>query len=156
MFIYRSHGFLMASSEMRSKKVISVSNVIAGFLCSWKLERRLRHRDLVCLQSQSCQTLCNLVDCGPPVPSVHRIFQARILQWVAISHSRWTQVSCISCIGSWILYHCATWEAKNRDLPPKYSFLHLTSLKCTQPSKIWLFGQTMKSKIFLFPLSNIK
>ena len=23
----------------------------------------------------------------------------------------WTCVSCVSCIGSWILYHCATWEA---------------------------------------------
>ena len=22
-----------------------------------------------------------------------------------------TCVSCISCIGKWILYHCATWEA---------------------------------------------
>ena len=41
----------------------------------------------------------------------------RILEWVAISSSRgssqprnWTRVSYISCIGRWILYHCATWE----------------------------------------------
>ena len=39
------------------------------------------------------------------------IFQARILEWVAISSSRgssqprdWTRVSCNSCISSWILY----------------------------------------------------
>ena len=43
--------------------------------------------------------------------SVHGIFQARILEWVAISSSRrpsWTRdrtrVSCVSCIGRWILY----------------------------------------------------
>ena len=41
----------------------------------------------------------------------HRIFQARILEWVAISYSRgssWprdrTHISCVSCIGRWYLY----------------------------------------------------
>ena len=44
--------------------------------------------------------------------SVRGIFQARILEWVAIPFSRrsspprdQTQVSSVSCIGSWILYH---------------------------------------------------
>ena len=37
---------------------------------------------------QLCQTLCNPVDCSPPVSSIHGIFQARILEWVAISFSR--------------------------------------------------------------------
>ena len=53
--------------------------------------------------AQSCQTLCDPVDCSPPFFSVHEIFQARILEWVAISFSRgsnWpkdqTQVSCIA------------------------------------------------------------
>ena len=36
----------------------------------------------------SCLTLCNLMDCGLPGSSVHGIFQARILKWVAISFSR--------------------------------------------------------------------
>ena len=31
--------------------------------------------------------LCNLKDCSPPGSSVHGIFQARILEWVAISSS---------------------------------------------------------------------
>ena len=35
--------------------------------------------------SQSCPTLCNPMDCGIPGSSVHGIFQARILEWVAIS-----------------------------------------------------------------------
>ena len=30
------------------------------------------------------QTVCDPVDCSPPVSSVHGILQARILEWVAI------------------------------------------------------------------------
>ena len=33
---------------------------------------------------QSCQTLCDPIDCSPPGSFVNGIFQARILQWVAI------------------------------------------------------------------------
>ena len=36
--------------------------------------------------AQSCLTLCDPMDCSPPGSSVHRIFQARILKWVAISY----------------------------------------------------------------------
>ena len=38
--------------------------------------------------AQSCPTLCNLMDCSPPGSSVHRILQARILEWVATPFSR--------------------------------------------------------------------
>ena len=38
--------------------------------------------------AQSCPTLCDPVDCSLPGSSVHGIFQARILEWVAISFSR--------------------------------------------------------------------
>ena len=37
---------------------------------------------------QSCRTLCNPMDCSPPGYSVHGIFQAGMLEWVAISFSR--------------------------------------------------------------------
>ena len=53
--------------------------------------------------AQSCPTLCDPLDCSLPGFSVHGIFQARVLEWVAISFSRgsfWprdqTQVSCIA------------------------------------------------------------
>ena len=36
----------------------------------------------------SCLTLCNPMDCSLPGSSVHGIFQARVLEWVAISFSR--------------------------------------------------------------------
>ena len=39
------------------------------------------------LVAQSCPTLCDPMDCNPQGSSVHEIFQARILEWVAISFS---------------------------------------------------------------------
>ena len=73
----------------------------------------------VCLVAQWYLTLCSPTDCSPPGSSVHRISQARILEWVAISSSRvysWardqTCISCVSCLGRQILYHCTPWEAK--------------------------------------------
>ena len=38
--------------------------------------------------AQSCPTLSGPVDCSLPGSSLHGIFQARILEWVAISFSR--------------------------------------------------------------------
>ena len=38
-----------------------------------------------CLSAQSCLTLCDPMDNSPPGSSVSWIFQARILEWVAIS-----------------------------------------------------------------------
>ena len=61
---------------------------------SWKKESTV---------AQSWPTLCNPMDCSLPASSIHRIFQARVLKWVAISFSRgssrsrdWTWVSCIA------------------------------------------------------------
>ena len=44
--------------------------------------------DKECMHAQSCLTLCDPTDCSPPGPSVHGIFQARTLEWVAISFPR--------------------------------------------------------------------
>ena len=37
---------------------------------------------------QSCPTLSDPMDCSPPDSSIHGIFQARVLEWVAIAFSR--------------------------------------------------------------------
>ena len=37
--------------------------------------------------AQSCPTLHNAMDCSPPGSSVHGIFQARVLEWGAITFS---------------------------------------------------------------------
>ena len=41
-----------------------------------------------CARAQSCPTLCNPMDCSLPGSSDQGIFQASILEWVAISYAR--------------------------------------------------------------------
>ena len=60
----------MVITGMRLLKVAKTANI--KMLCS----------------AQSCLTLCDPLDYSPPGSSVHGIFQARILEWVAISYSR--------------------------------------------------------------------
>ena len=70
--------------------------------------------DLLCCWAQSCPALCSPVVCSPPGSSVHGLFQARILEWVAMPSSRGsspprdqTHISCVVCFGRQILYlHC--------------------------------------------------
>ena len=57
----------------------------------------------LCLVAHLWPTLCNPLDCSLPGSSVHGIFQARILEWVAIFFSKGsslprnqTHVSCIA------------------------------------------------------------
>ena len=64
------------------------------------------------------QLFCDPMDCSLPDSSVHGIFQARILAWAAISFSRASScskdriyISCGSCLGKWVLYQWAIWEA---------------------------------------------
>ena len=67
----------------------------------------------MCAKSlQSCPTLCDPMDCSLPSSSIHRVLQARILEWVTVPCSRGssrprdgTRVSYVSCIGRWLLYH---------------------------------------------------
>ena len=66
----------------------------------------------VCAKSlQSCPTLCDSMDHSPPGFSVHRAFQARILEWVTMPFSRgssqprdWTHV-CYICTGRPVLHY---------------------------------------------------
>ena len=63
-----------------------------------------------CSVTQSCSILWDPLDYSLPGSSVDAISQARILERVAISSCRGsfpsrnsTQISCVSCIGRWIL-----------------------------------------------------
>ena len=53
----------------------------------WELRLSL-HTKSLCAQLLVHVQLCNLMNCSPPGSSVQGIFQARILEWVAISFSR--------------------------------------------------------------------
>ena len=52
-------------------------------LCKIKVDSGLPLSvDMVCAKSLQSYDSCNPMDCGPPGSSVHRILQARILEWV--------------------------------------------------------------------------
>ena len=77
--------------------------VDTSYMCGWVplQSTRNHHKTInqlsVCLVAQSAPTLFDPMDCGPPGSSVHRILQARILDWVAMPSFRdRTQVSCIA------------------------------------------------------------
>ena len=53
--------------------------------------------------AQSCPTLLDPMDCSLPGSSLHGIFQARVLEWVAISFSRGSSQPRDS---TWIYPHC--------------------------------------------------
>ena len=61
------------------------------------------------------QLFWDTIDCSPPDSSVRGISQARILEWLAISFSRWSSRlrdwTHIACTGRRILYHWAIREA---------------------------------------------
>ena len=76
-----------------------------------------------CSVAQSCLTLWDPMECSLLGSTVLGIFQARILEWIAISSSRESSQpgrdhTCITCvpwvswIGRWILYHSTSWEAQ--------------------------------------------
>ena len=74
------------------------------------------------LASKLCLTFCDPMDCSLLGSSVHRVFQARVLEWVAIPSSRgsswprnWTSVSCISYIAGRFFYPWATRKAQKRE-----------------------------------------
>ena len=122
----------------------------------WCLERRIsgsrwdthdeaRYWDLKCV----CPTLCNPIDCSPPSSSVHGIFQAKILDWVATSYPRGSSQPwnwSISCTGRLILYHWTTREALwyMRGTPKLIIQGHLGtgSVKWKQMKHLlWLYGK---------------
>ena len=83
----------------------------------------------VCVRAQARSIVSDslqLIYCSQPGPSVHGIFQARILKWVAISSSRGSSrsrdrfcISHVSFIGRQILYHCITWKPPSHIVLPK-------------------------------------
>ena len=67
---------------------------------------------------QSCPTLCDPIDGSPPGSSTHGIFQARTLEWVAISFSNaWKgKVKVKSLSRVWLLV--SPWTAAYQAPPP--------------------------------------
>ena len=74
------------------------------------------------LVAQSCLTLCDPVDCSLPGFSIHRIFQARVLEWVAISFPRGSSQARNQTRVSHIVDRCFTlWATREVLRDPKQS-----------------------------------
>ena len=78
---------------------------------------------------RSCPTLCNPMDCSLPGSSVHGIFQARVLEWVAIPFSRgssWPRDR------TWVSRtagrHLTTWATREASSPRKWHHITHSSL----------------------------
>jgi len=69
---------------------------------------------IACLHAQSCPTLCDPMNCSLPGSSVHGIFQARILEWVAISSSRGSSLQELNSHFLRLLH----WQVKSLPLCP--------------------------------------
>ena len=68
------------SRDLPDTEIKPTSPVLAGrFFTTYHLGVKV---------TQLCLTLCNPMDCSLTGSSIHGIFQARILEWVAISFSR--------------------------------------------------------------------
>ena len=94
--------------EHRESPAQQVNNMLWPRLCSAAAAKSL----------QSCPTLCNPTDGGPPGLSVPGILQARILEWVAIPFSRRSSrprdQTQVSCIAGRLFTVWATGEARDR------------------------------------------
>ena len=81
---------------MQRVKPVSIRSTLGGRNCCYS---HLTDAAAAAKLLQSCPTLRDSMDCSLPGSSVHGIFQARVLEWVAIAFSDLTDDSLtIMCI----------------------------------------------------------
>ena len=77
---------------------LGFSRLLPGVGCHFLLQcMKVKRESEV---AQSCLTLSDPMDCSPPGSSVHGIFQARVLEWVAIAYSSCNTPSQNTGVGS--------------------------------------------------------
>ena len=85
-------SFSRGSSRPRDQTHISCIGRQVLYHLSHLNWKEIQERGDICMHAcsitQSCPTLCNTMDCSLLGSSIHGIFQARILEWIAISFSR--------------------------------------------------------------------
>ena len=77
--------FHQLSQESFIYKIMYTLKYLLRNLKTWEITF---HKKGCCLVAKWCPTLCNPMGYSPTGCSVHGIFQARILDWVAISFSK--------------------------------------------------------------------
>ena len=80
-------SFKKSSEACEQASSVSAQSRKSPTYCSTTASERLRFCSFS-LVAQSCPILWDPMDCSPPGSSIHGIFQARLLEWIAISFSR--------------------------------------------------------------------
>ena len=113
----------------------------------------------MCSVTQLCPTLCDPMNCSLQGASVHGIFQARILELVALSYSRvsslsrdWTHISCIPCIHRRTPNHCATWEALKLNDCTLATIIHFRTFSSLSKETLHLLAITHQAPHLWQPL----
>ena len=97
--------------------------------------------------AQSCPTLSDPMDCSLPGSSVHGIFQARVLEWVAVAFSR----NECNCTLIWTFFGIAFLWDWNENWPfpvlwPMLSFPNLLAYwvqHCLTASSFWIWNSSI-------------
>ena len=98
----------------------------------------------VCSVIQLCPAICDPMDCSPQAPLSMGCSQEEHWSWLPFpppvhfpEPRDQSHISCVFCIGWWVLYHWATWEAcyiLQQQLIPFY---------------YWIVGQHMYHSLFI-------
>ena len=126
LFLYKFRGSVQRDSISERYQSMSCECSLATLPDPWLLDWLKTGRNVICTfkptPAHVCKSFtlwslllmlshvwcCNPTDCSQPGSSVHGIFQARTLEWVAISFSRgssWSKVrTWVFCITGSLLY----------------------------------------------------
>ena len=100
--------------------------------------------------AQSCPTLSDPMDCSPPGSSVHGIFQARALEWVAIAFSDYQPRQPIKKQK----HYCANKGpfSQSYGFPSSHVWMWESDYKESWAPKNWCFWTAVLEKILVSPL----
>ena len=76
--------WLWSNITQSASQLVWIAQCLNEHFC-WLCGHCIRAAACCCLVSKLCLTLCNPMDCRLPDSSVHGIFQAKLLEWVANS-----------------------------------------------------------------------
>ena len=115
LLMYHEQGTVLGPVQVTRKWLILM---LVSELWSYPFEYISRR---VCSVTQSYSPLCDHKDCSLPGSSVHRNFPGKNTGVGChppedIPNPEIEPVSHASCIGRWILSHCATWQAISVDI----------------------------------------
>ena len=102
----------MAQAVLNNTWTLGLSYLLLGILSQWEWagaslledESHMATTQMISNKesevAQLCPTLCDPMDCSLPSSSVHGIFQARVLEWGAITFSK-EILYCVEILSFW-------------------------------------------------------